>query len=257
MRLGEYQELVCVKKVDFGIYLSTSSDSEERVLLPAKQIPDGVRTGDKLEVFVYKDSNDRLIATTNKPKLTLGGLSVLTVKEVTKIGAFLDWGLEKDLFLPYKEMVRKVSAGDEILVTLYIDKCQSDMVEGRVYEFSDNFGTFLAVDDKYSAKIPVFENAAYLKLGDVIEAKVTDVKADGKLDLTMREKAYIQMDSDSEKILELLDSYAGVLPFSEKASPEVIKRETGLSKNAFKRAVGHLYKERKIDLTDGKIRLKK
>lgn len=278
MRLGEYQELVCVKQVDFGIYLSTSSDSEERVLLPAKQIPDGVRPGDKLEVFVYKDSNDRLIATTNKPKLTLGGLSVLTVKEVTKIGAFLDWGLEKDLFLPYKEMVRKVSAGDEILVTLYIDKSQrlcattkgiyhmlstdspykrDDMVSGRVYDFSDNFGTFIAVDDKYSAKIPVFENAAYLKLGDVIEAKVTDVKADGKLDLTMREKAYIQMDSDSEKILELLDSYAGVLPFSEKASPEVIKRETGLSKNAFKRAVGHLYKERKIDLTDGKIRLKK
>ena len=245
---------------------------------PAKQIPDGVKQGDKLKVFVYKDSNDRLIATTNEPKLTLGGLSVLTVKEVTKIGAFLDWGLEKDLFLPYKEMVRKVSAGDEILVTLYIDKSQrlcattkgiyhmlstdspykkDDMVSGRVYDFSDNFGTFIAVDDKYSAKIPVFENAAYLKLGDVIEAKVTDVKADGKLDLTMREKAYIQMDSDAEKLLELLDSYAGVLPFSEKASPEVIKRETGLSKNAFKRAVGHLYKERKIDLTDGKIRLKK
>lgn len=278
MRLGEYQELVCVKKVDFGIYLSTPSASEERVLLPAKQIPDGVKQGDKLKVFVYKDSNDRLIATTNEPKLTLGGLAVLTVKEVTKIGAFLDWGLEKDLFLPYKEMVRKVSAGDEILVTLYIDKSQrlcattkgiyhmlstdspykkDDMVSGRVYDFSDNFGTFIAVDDKYSAKIPVFENAAYLKLGDVIEAKVTDVKADGKLDLTMREKAYIQMDSDAEKLLELLDSYAGVLPFSEKASPEVIKRETGLSKNAFKRAVGHLYKERKIDLTDGKIRLKK
>ena len=278
MKLGEYQELIYAKKVDFGIYLSPSMSSEERVLLPAKQIPEGAKPGDELRVFVYKDSKDRLIATTNEPKLTIGGLAVLTVKEVTKIGAFLDWGLEKDLFLPYKEMVRKVSTGDEILVTLYIDKSQrlcattkgiyhmlstdspykkDDMVSGRVYDFSDNFGTFIAVDDKYSAKIPVFENAAYLKLGDVIEAKVTDVKADGKLDLTMREKAYIQMDSDSEKILELLDSYAGVLPFSEKASPEVIKRETGLSKNAFKRAVGHLYKERKIDLTDGKIRLKK
>lgn len=133
MRLGEYQELVCVKKVDFGIYLSTSSDSEERVLLPAKQIPDGVKQGDKLKVFVYKDSNDRLIATTNEPKLTLGGLSVLTVKEVTKIGAFLDWGLEKDLFLPYKEMVRKVSAGDEILVTLYIDKSQRLCATTRVF----------------------------------------------------------------------------------------------------------------------------
>ena len=120
MRLGEYQELVCVKKVDFGIYLSTSSASEERVLLPAKQIPDGVKQGDKLKVFVYKDSNDRLIATTNEPKLTLGGLSVLTVKEVTKIGAFLDWGLEKDLFLPYKEIYEFNHSCDEFPLYLIL-----------------------------------------------------------------------------------------------------------------------------------------
>ena len=102
--------------------------------------------------------------------------------------------------------------------------------------------------------IPRHEDCSKFRIGDVIEAKVTKVKEDGKLDLTIREKAYIQMDADGEKILELLDSYAGVLPFSEKASPEVIKRETGLSKNAFKRAVGRLYKLRKIDLQDGKIR---
>jgi predicted RNA-binding protein (virulence factor B family) len=216
-----------------------------------------------------------LIATTNEPKLAIGELAVLTVKEIGKIGAFLDWGLEKDLFLPFKEMTQKVQSGDEVLVTLYIDKSQrlcasmkglynllskespynkDDTVTGRVYEFSDNFGTFVAVDDRYSARIPKFEDHSFLKIGDVIEAKVVSVKPDGKLDLTIREKAYIQMDTDAEKILELLDSYAGVLPFSEKASPEVIKRETGLSKNAFKRAVGHLYKERKIDLSDGKIR---
>ena len=121
-------------------------------------------------------------------------------------------------------------------------------------EFSDNFGTFVAVDDKYSARIPVSEDHSFLKVGDVIEAKITAVKPDGKLDLTLREKAYIQMDADAQKILELLDSYAGVLPFSEKASPEVIKRETGLSKAAFKRAIGRLYKERKITLDGGKIR---
>lgn len=277
MRLGEYQELNVIKKVEFGVYLAPSGNNEEKVLLPAKQVPEGTRLGDKLKVFLYKDSKDRLIATTNVPKLTLGTFAPLTVKEVGKIGAFLDWGLEKDLFLPYKEMIGRVSAGDEILVTLYIDKssrlCASmrglydllskdspykkdDMVSGRVYEFSDNFGTFVAVDDKYSARIPRHEDASYLRAGDIIEAKVTDIKEDGKIDLTLREKAYIQMDSDAEKLLELLDSYAGVLPFSEKASPEVIKRETGLSKNAFKRAVGHLYKERKIDLADGKIRRK-
>ena len=275
MRLGEYQELVCIKKVDFGIYLSKKAGDEERVLLPAKQVSEDVKIGDKVRVFLYKDSKDRLIATTNTPKLVMGQFAPLCVKEVGKIGAFLDWGLEKDLFLPYKQMTRKVEAGDEILVSMYIDKSsrlcatmkglydmlskespykKGDMVTGRVYEFSDNFGTFVAIDDKYSAKIPRHEDTSYLRVGDIIEAKVTDVKEDGKLDLTLREKAYIQMDSDSAKILDLLDSYAGVLPFSEKASPEVIKRETGLSKNAFKRAVGHLYKERKIDLTDGKIR---
>lgn len=277
MRLGEYQELNVIKKVDFGIYLAPSGNSDEKVLLPSKQVPEGIRIGDKLKVFLYKDSKDRLIATTNEPKLTLGGYAPLTVKEIGKIGAFLDWGLEKDLFLPYKQMLGRVHEGDEILVTLYIDKssrlCASmkglydllqkdspykkdDMVTGRVYEFSDNFGTFVAVDDKYSARIPRHEDSSFLRIGDIIDAKVTDIKEDGKIDLTLREKAYIQMDSDSEKILELLDSYAGVLPFSEKASPEVIKRETGLSKNAFKRAIGHLYKERKVDLSDGKIRLK-
>ena len=275
MRLGEYQELYYVKKVDFGVYLAEDPDSETHVLLPAKQVPEDAKQGERIRIFLYKDSKDRLIATTNEPKLTLGKFAVLRVKEVGKIGAFLDWGLEKDLFLPYKEMVARVSPEDEILVTLYIDKssrlCASmkgiyhllekdspykkgDTVTGRVYEFSDNFGTFVAVDDKYSARIPRFEDHSFLKVGDEIEAKVTDVKEDGKLDLTLREKAYIQMDADSNKILELLDSYGGVLPFSEKASPEVIARETGLSKNAFKRAVGHLYKERMISLNEGKIR---
>ena len=275
MRLGEYQELIYVKKMEFGIYLSEKEGDEERVLLPSKQVPEGLKPGDKIKVFLYKDSKDRLIATTNTPKLVMGQYTALEVKEVGKIGAFLDWGLEKDLFLPYKQMTMKVRQGDEVLVSLYIDKssrlCASmrglydllskespykkdDTVTGRVYEFSDNFGTFVAVDDQYSARIPKHEDHSYLKIGDVIEAKVTAVKEDGKLDLTLREKAYLQMDKDAEKLLEIIDSYAGVLPFSEKASPEVIKRETGLSKNAFKRAVGHLYKERIIDLAGGKIR---
>lgn len=275
MRLGEYQELIYVKKVQFGIYLAKNQNDEERVLLPVKQVPQDLKPGDKLKVFLYKDSKDRLIATTNEPKLALGEFAPLTVKEVGKIGAFLDWGLEKDLFLPYREMTGRVEAGDEVLVSLYIDKSsrlcatmrglydllkkdspykKGDTVTGRVYEFSDNFGAFIAVDDCYSARIANHEDHSFLRVGDVIEAKVSDVKEDGKLDLTLREKAYIQMDADGAKILELLDSYAGVLPFTEKASPEVIKRETGLSKNAFKRAIGHLYKERVIDLADGKIR---
>ena len=275
MKLGEYQELYYKKKVDFGVYLAETMTEDAQVLLPMKQVPENARMGEKIRVFLYKDSRDRLIATTNDPKLTLGGYAPLVVREVGKIGAFLDWGLEKDLFLPYKEMVGRVEQGDEVLVTLYIDKssrlCASmrglydlldkdspyhkgDTVTGRVYEFSDNFGTFVAVDDRYSARIANSEDHSFLRVGDVIEAKVLGVKPDGKLDLTMREKAYIQMDADAVKLMELIDSYAGVLPFTEKASPEVIKRETGLSKAAFKRAVGRLYKERKIILEGGKIR---
>ena len=275
IKLGEYQELIVVKKVEFGVYLAQKPEDETRVLLPAKQVPQEVKIGDVLKVFLYKDSKDRLIATTNTPKLQLEQLAVLEVLEIGKIGAFLDWGLEKDLFLPFKEMTRKVEPGDEILVTLYIDKsrrlCASmknlydllskdspykagDEVEARIYEFSDNFGTFAAVDDKYSAMISKHEDSSHLRIGDVIAARVVNVKPDGKLDITLREKAYLQMDSDAQKVMEVIDSYAGVLPFTEKASPEVIMRETGLSKAAFKRAVGRLYKERKITLSEHAIR---
>ena len=275
IRLGEDQELVVVKKVEFGIYLAENSQSETRVLLPAKQVPKEIGLGDKMTVFVYKDSKDRMISTTQTPKLKLGEFAPLTVVSVQKIGAFLDWGLEKDLFLPYKEQIGKVQQQDQVLVRLYIDKskrlCASmkqiyemlelnspyqrgDMVSGRVYEFSDNFGAFVAVDDRYSALIPRHEDHSFLRIGDYIEARVTGVKPDGKLDLTLREKAYMQMDQDAKRVLEILEEYAGVLPFNDKASPEIIMRETKMSKNAFKRAVGRLYKEHQIEITEKCIR---
>lgn len=277
MKLGCIQTLKIVKKVEFGVYLAEQENApqEERVLLPKKQVPEGSSPGDEIEVFLYKDSKDRLIATTTIPKITLNHIAVLQVKEIGKIGAFLDWGLEKDLFLPYREMSRRVQEEDEILVRLYIDKSQrlcastkgiyeylstnspykiGDEVEGRIYEFGHDFGTFVAVDDKYSAMIPKHQDTSYLKLGDVVTAEVTGVKEDGKLDLSLRKKAYLQMDDDAQKVMDILDSYAGVLPFTEKATPEIIFREIGLSKAAFKRAVGRLYKERKITINDGKIR---
>ncbi|MEH2943876.1 S1-like domain-containing RNA-binding protein [Lachnospiraceae bacterium KK002] len=275
MRLGEKQELVIVKTVDFGVYLAERTEDERKVLLPAKQVPQGAEPGDRVEVFVYRDSKDRMISTTQEPKLKMGEVRALKVVSVQKIGAFLDWGLEKDLFLPYKEQTLKVRENDEILVRLYLDKssrlCASmrelyemletdspyqigDMVQGRVYEFSDNFGAFLAVDDRYSALIPRHEDHSSLRIGDRVEARVTGVKPDGKLDLTLREKAYVQMNQDAERVLEILEEYGGVLPFNDKASPEIIMRETKMSKNAFKRAVGHLYKERKIEITEKSIR---
>lgn len=277
IRLGEQQELTVVKKVEFGVYLAVEPGAEERVLLPGKRVPEGTKEGDRIEVFIYKDSRDRAIATTAEPKIKMGEYAVLKVVSVQKIGAFLDWGLEKDLFLPYKEQTVKVKEGDEILVRLYIDKskrlCASmrglyemlstdspyekgETVQGRVYEFSNNFGAFIAVDDTYSALIPRHEDHSRLKIGEVVEAKIVEVKPDGKLTLTMRDKAYLQMEEDARQVLELLDQYAGVLPFTDKASPEVIMRETKMSKNAFKRAVGRLYREQKIEIENHCIRKK-
>ena len=278
IKLGEWQELVIVKTVDFGVYLAPSAqEKEERILLPGRQIPEGSKVGDTLKVFVYRDSNDRLIATTNSPKLTMGEVAELTVAQVGKIGAFLDWGLEKDLFLPFKQQRRRVKQGEKVLVSLYIDKSnrlcattnvyenlrtdspyqKNDRVRGRVYETSDNFGAFVAVDNLYSALIPKRELYGRVELGEDIEARVIEVKGDGKLTLSIREKAYLQIEKDSDELLRILDSYDGVLPFTEKANPEVIRRETGMSKNEFKRAIGHLLKIGAIEIKENIIRSKK
>lgn len=274
IQLGEIQTLQIVKKVEFGVYLGDGINREEKVLLPKKQVPEGAETGDEVEVFVYRDSKDRLIATTNTPKITLHRIARLKVAQVGKIGAFLDWGLEKDLLLPYKEQTKRVFAGEECLVALYIDKSnrlcatmnvypyldtdspyhKEDKVKGTVYEISRNFGAFVAVDDRYSGLIAQKELYGNVQISDVVTARVTGVKEDGKLDLSIREKAYLQIEQDAEKVLAIIDSFDGALPFNDKASPEVIKRETQMSKNEFKRAVGHLLKAGKIVITERAIR---
>lgn len=277
MRIGEIQTLTIVKKQDFGVYLAESLENntaEDRVLLPIKQVPEEAMVGDEMEVFLYRDSKDRMIATMKRPKLTVGACGVLTVVEVTKIGAFLDMGLERDLLLPYKEQTYRVKAGDEVLVTMYIDKSgrlaatmkvyhqlatnspykAGDDVSGLVYEISDNFGAFVAVDKMFSARIPQKEFAGECKCGDVVHARVTRVLDDGKLDISIRDKAYLQIDVDAQTILEALEEFGGVLPFSDKANPEVIKRELHMSKNAFKRAAGRLYKQGLVQIDEKCIR---
>lgn len=272
MRLGEKQVLTVVKKVDFGVYLGSD---EERVLLPKKQVPEEIEIGDPIEVFLYKDSSDRMIATTREPKITIGRLAVLEVVDVGRIGAFLDWGLEKDLLLPFKEQTIKVEKGDRCLVSLYIDKSgrlcatmkvypllqtdspykKDDTVHGTVYEVSREFGVFVAVDNKYSALIPRREVYGRMYPGQEIEARVAAVKADGKLDLSIRHRIPEQMDDDARKIVERMKKNGGVLPFTDKADPERIRDELGMSKAAFKRAVGRLLKQGKINIGETKITL--
>ena len=201
---------------------------------------------------------------------------MLKVVQVGKIGAFLDWGLEKDLLLPFRQQTRRVREGDQVQAALYIDKSsrlcatmnvyeyletqspyqKEDRVRGTVYEISREFGAFVAVDNRYSGLIPRKDFHGDASIGDVVEARVTAVHEDGKLDLSIREKAYLQMDQDAQTVLKVIDEFDGVLPFNDKASPEVIERELKLSKNAFKRAVGRLLKEGKIEITERSIRRK-
>lgn len=270
--LGKKRTLMVIKKVDFGVYLGTN---EERVLLPKKQVPAGIEIGDPVEVFLYKDSDDRMIATTQTPKIVMDELKVLKVADTGRIGAFLDWGLPKDLLLPFKEQTAEVHKGDEVLAALYVDKSgrlcatmkvyprlrtdsdykKDDEVQGIVYEISDNFGVFVAVDNQYSGLIPKREAFADLKVGDKITARVTKVREDGKLNLSVRKKAFLQMDEDADMILERIKVYGGKLPFTDKADAELIKKEFGLSKNAFKRAVGRLLKQQKIQINKNDIEI--
>ena len=275
IELGKKQKLTVVKSVDFGVYLGEDmqADAKNRVLLPSRQVPEGTKEGDSIEAFIYKDSQDRLIATTKEPKLQVGQTAVLKVSQVTRIGAFLDWGLEKDLLLPYHEQTTRIFEGQECLVAVYVDKSsrlcatmkvypylsketpykEGDQVKGRVYQISENFGVFVAVDNKYSALIPAREAKGKYRPGTVLDLRVTRVKEDGKMDVSDRQEAYLQINEDAENVLEVINEFAGVLPFDDKASPEVIQREFGLSKGAFKRSIGHLMKEGKVEIKDKRI----
>ena len=273
LEIGKRQLLTIVKKVDFGVYLAKEQEADPEVLLPRKEVPENAQPGDEIEVFLYRDSKDRMIATVRQPKLSLGEVAVLRVKENGKIGAFLDWGLEKDLLLPFREQVRKVRPGEECLVALYLDKSKrlcatmkvyhylrtdspyekDQKVTGTLYEISDNFGAFVAVDNCYSALIPKKEPLGNARVGDTVEARVTEVLKDGKLSLSLREKAYIQMNEDAQKLLKLLEEQGGELPVGDKSSPEKIKELTGMSKNEFKRAAGNLYKQRLIQVEEHQL----
>lgn len=273
IEIGKWQTLVGVRQKEFGVYLGIQGEEQDVVLLPKKQVPADFKMGDELEVFVYLDSSDRPIATTNRPLITVGEIVRLKVASVENIGAFMDWGLERDILLPFKEMVGKVREGKEYLVYMYMDKsnrpcvsmrlyehlstdapCQKgEEVSGYIYQIHETMGAFVAVQDQYQGLIPKKEIHKKLYVGDTIDLRVTAVREDGKLNLSMAKLAYQQMDEDSEMVYQAIQSYDGVLPFTDKASPAIIEREMGLSKNAFKRAVGRLLKERRIEIREKSI----
>ena len=250
IQLGKFQDLYIVKKKEFGVYVNDQKDvTDGSILLPAKQVPDGARIGDQISCFVYKDSEDRPIATVHIPKITLGAIRPLRVKEVSKIGAFLDWGLEKDLFLPFKEQLGHIRPNKEYLVSLYIDKSDrlcatmkigkllstdhhfkvNDWVHATVYNINPDHGAFVAVEDQFLGRIPKREIHNKIVIGEQLNLR------------------------DAKLIMDTIESYDGRLPFNDKARPATIERELGLSKAAFKRAVGRLLKDGLITITDNGI----
>ena len=269
LELGKRQTLYIHRITEIGAYVGEEGRPEEAVLLPRKQVPAQACAGDAVEVLLYKDSEDRMIATVHESKLVRGGLAFLKVVQVTGIGAFLDWGLEKDLFLPFKEQTKKPQPGESCLVGMYVDKSgrlcatmriyehlsaespyhKGDTVSGIVYEIKP-LGAFVAVDGQYFGLIPASEGYQVFEPGDVVTGQVTKRRADGKLNLRVRKKAYKQMDDDAEEIWKRLQAAGGFLPCHDRSEPERIKQELGLSKAAFKRAAGHLLKEGKIRMTE-------
>lgn len=277
IKLGEMQELEVAKIVNIGAYLQSEDKekTEDRVLLPIKQVPAGTKVGDKINVFVYRDSDDKIIATVKKPKITLGEIATLKVVEMSRIGAFLNWGLEKDLFLPFKEQIGDIRLNGEYMVGLYIDKSDrlcatmnlfkvlrtdspykvNDIVKGTVFSLKRGLGAMVAVDNKYLGLIHEGEIIKPLHPGQSVEVRVSNIKEDGKLDLSLKDAPRLQIDKDGEKIIKVLIRNKGSLPLNDDSSPEEVNKILGMSKSSFKKAAGRLMKRRLIIMTKNGIEM--
>lgn len=275
IEIGKLQKLR-VADIAKAVYFLEELDggkSYEKVIIEKKDVDRNLEKGEVLEVFVYVDSKDRLAGSFKTPLAQVGEVAYLKVVEVTKIGAFLDIGIEKDLFLPFKEQKFKVQEGKKYLVVPYVDKtgrlaCTTyiskhlstkspykagDKVKCTAIGVNKDIGVFVAVDNKYEGLISKNEYFSNIKNGDQIEARVISVKPDGKLDLSPREVAHKQMDADAELILKEIDREDGYLELNDKSSPKEIKEVLGMSKSAFKRSVGRLLKQGRVEFYENGI----
>ena len=277
LNIGKHQLLTAEKETEFGFYLSDGRNHRETVLLPKKFAPAGFKEGDELEVFLLLDSEDRPVATTQKPKAEVGTLAVLRVKETTKIGAFLDWGLDKDLLLPFREQPQRVEAGRSYLVRLYIDEKTGRIVASRrlsrfytgdVRELVPNqevkftvwdkarLGWRVIIDDKYIGIIYDNELFRAVKPGDRFTGFVHCIREEeNRADIRFRPDGFDGVAAGKPAILDALEDAGGFLPLNSKSSVEEIQASFSFSKRVFKQLIGMLYKERKIVITDDGIRL--
>ena len=276
LRLGHYNRLEVIKELDFGLYLD-GYDGEE-ILIPRVYVPEGTQIGDFLEVFIYRDSEDRLIATTLKPYATVGEFAYLKVKDVSKLGVFLDWGLMKDLLVPFGEQTHKMGLGRFYLVYIYIDEeserivasakldkflenDSSKFTEGQEvslipYEYTD-LGIKALVDKRVIGVIYKSEVFQEVILGEITKGFIKKIRTDTKIDLALVKQGYDRIDNVKSQIYDLLVSKEGFLPYTDKTDSEIIYRDLQMSKKDFKKAIGGLYRDGKVKLQDDGIYINK
>jgi predicted RNA-binding protein (virulence factor B family) len=266
--VGQFHRLEVVKILDFGLYLAAG---REEILLPVKQIPAGTQIGDFLEVFIYRDSEDRLIATTDKPLATADSFACLRVTDTSAHGVFLDWGLEKDLFMPFAEQNKKLTPGRNYLVWVYVDEetdrllcsarlekylsvdlpdaLQEDQeVDLTIWEFTD-LGIKVVINSRYSGVLYHNEIFSPVHVGDCIKGYIKKIREDNKIDVSLRKKGYAEILEAKEELLSILNKNKGYLPLTDNSSPQEIYDKVHMSKKTFKKAVGGLFKQGLITLT--------
>ena len=274
IRLGDYNRMTVVKSVDFGLYLDGGDEGE--VLLPARYVPDGCKEGDEIEVFVYLDSEERLVATTQTPKARVGDFAFLTVSWVNEYGAFLDWGLMKDLFCPFREQKMKMEKGKSYIVYVHIDDESHRIVaSAKVEHFFDpsfppyrygdevdllvwqktDLGFKVIVDNRYPGL--VYKNQIFkdIHTGDRMKGYIDVVREDGKIDVKLQPTGWKMTKETADVLLEYLETHGGVCRLTDKSPAEDIYREFQVSKKSYKKAVGDLYKRRLIIIEEDCIRL--
>ncbi|KAB3530439.1 CvfB family protein [Alkaliphilus serpentinus] len=276
VEIGKKNQLIVTKILKNAVFLSNGRD-EDHIILPIGELSEDISEGDSIEVFIYRDSEDKLAATTKEPLAKVGELAYLKVVDVTKIGAFLYWGLEKDLFVPIREQTCKMEKHKYYLVKIYLDKskrlCGSmkledalrtdspfkagDTVQGTVYGLSRDLGVFVAVENKYHGLLHNSEVTKDYRIGDKEVFRIVKVRDDGKLDLSTKKLAHHQMEEDANDIVKYMIRNKGYLPLRDNSSPEEIKKYFKISKNAFKRAIGKLLKERIVEIDSDGIRFTK
>lgn len=272
--LGDYNNLEIVKRVSFGLYLDGDEDGE--ILLPAKYVPDGYDIGDIIKVFVYLDNEERLVATTEEPLAKVGDFALLRVAWTNDYGAFLDWGLLKDLFVPFSEQEGKMVKGNSYLVYVTIDRksyriyasARLDKFLSRTkppYETDEevdiivwrrtDLGWKVIVNGNHSGLVFANEVFRDLKTGDRLKGYVKRVRTDGKIDIALQRHGVAGADDSSMRLLSAIEAQRGFLPLNDNSSPDEIYSMLGMSKKAFKRAAGKLYKQRLIIIDDDGLRL--